>query len=71
MKKLITALCLGLFVVAGAPVLLHADDAAAGGTSAPATKKAHKAHKGHKAHKKSKKAAAAPSSAAAGDASAK
>ena len=67
MKKFLSVLVLGLFMAAGSPVLLHADDAApATSDKAEMPKKAkHKAkHKKHKA-KKAKAADAAPSDAAA------
>ncbi len=38
MKKQLTALFLGLFVLAGTPVILHADDAAVAPAGAPAVK---------------------------------
>ncbi len=56
MKKLIAAMFLALFVFASAPVVLHADDAAAASDAAPKKAK-HMKHKKAKHMKHKKKAA--------------
>jgi Ni/Co efflux regulator RcnB len=65
MKKLLMALFLGLFVAAGSPMVLHADDMAAGAGEVKETPKKEKKHKKAKRHKKHKKAAEAAKDSAA------
>ena len=72
MKKIFLALFLGLFVAAGSPIVLHAEDMGAGaaaGETKETPKKTHKKHKNHKSgkkHKKAKEAAAEPAATGAG-----
>lgn len=57
MKKQLTALFLGLFVLAGTPVILHADDAAAAPAGAPAFAKGSKEAKEARKVKREKRKA--------------